>query len=135
MTFDATVTDTKDLVARSKHLRVEKLVKLQARPCGVCKKPIVYAVASSQSGKRLPFDIATLLNNSLKVVVGSDESLEVWPFRPTAHKCETRSNFHPSVRIDTDGEGRFLGVTYCLCDDGSPSWPGHSNDCPLGEAS
>lgn len=131
MTFDATVTDTKDIVARSKHLRVEKLVKLQARPCGVCRKPIVYAVVASISGKRLPFDIATVLNNSLKVVIGPDEELEVWPFAPKAHQCNSRSYFSPTVRVDTDGEGRFLGVTHCICDDGSPDWPGHSDDCAL----
>lgn len=86
--FDAIVDDVKDRVARDKHLRVERLVKLQAKPCGICEKPIVWAVASSSSGKRLPFDTSQLLNNSLKVVVAADETLEVWPFAPPKHRCK-----------------------------------------------
>lgn len=40
-------------------------------------------------------------------------------------------NYVPSHKVETDGNGRFLGVTSCTCDDGSPTWPGHSNDCAL----
>lgn len=86
--FDGAVTDVKDQVARLKHLRVERLVKLQTKKCGVCLQPVVYAVASSASGKRLPFDPSALLNNAQKVVIASDESLEVWPFAPRKHICD-----------------------------------------------
>lgn len=113
--FDAVVEDTKDRIAKIKHLRVEKLVKLQSKPCGVCHQPVVYAVVSSLSGKRLPIDVAKVLNNSLKVVLGPDDEIEVWPFTPGAHRCPSPTVYrslrelltaHPDLRELHEARGR-----------------------------
>lgn len=37
----------------------------------------------------------------------------------------------PVTKVLTDGEGNFLGVLVCECDTGDPTWPGHSEECPL----
>lgn len=112
MTFDS--LDIKDRVARDKHLRVEKLVKIQSRPCAVCGETVVWA-AVNNAGKRLPFEPSKLLNNSLKVVIDHNEALEVWPFAPRAHRCPSPTVYrslrhllteHPDLRPLHEARGR-----------------------------
>lgn len=85
---DAFVDDVKDRISRDKHLRVENLVKIQSRPCATCGELVVWA-AVNNAGKRLPFEPSKLLNNSLKVVIDQNEALEVWPFAPRSHRCDS----------------------------------------------
>lgn len=132
----------REKVERDKHLRVERLVKLQTRDCKVCGDPVVWA-GVGPSGKRLPFNPSALLGNSIKVVIGTDESLDVWAIKPmprkhfcNADKIQAKEerdakHYHPVARVETDGEGHFSGVTECCCDTGQPDWPGHSFPCLL----
>ena len=41
------------------------------------------------------------------------------------------SVFQPVFRVVTDGNGKFLRIETCTCDDGDPTWPGHDEGCPL----
>ena len=39
----------------------------------------------------------------------------------------------PTYRVEIDDAGNFIGITRCTCDDGDPTWPGHSEECPLSD--
>lgn len=41
------------------------------------------------------------------------------------------TDYVPVFRVETDGNGKYLGVTVCTCDTGEADWPGHSEECPL----
>ena len=110
--FDSIVDDAKERITRGKHLRVENLVKIQSRLCKTCDRAVVWCVVNN-AGKRLPFDPGAVLGNSLKVVIGPDESLEVWNFSPKAHKCPTVYTSlrkllteHPDLRPLHEARGR-----------------------------
>lgn len=85
MTFEPTTT--REEVERKKHLRVERLVKIQTRDCQTCGEPVVWA--DTGNGKRLPFEPHKLLSNSIKVVIDHNEGLGVWPFAPRKHVCSS----------------------------------------------
>ena len=87
MTFDS--IPIREKVERDKYLRVEHLVKILTTKCLVCLEPIVWAGVNA-AGKRLPFDTSTLLTNPQKVVISSDDQLDVWAMQPPPlkHICD-----------------------------------------------
>lgn len=40
-------------------------------------------------------------------------------------------SFQPVFEVITDGNGKFLRIDVCICDEGDPTWSGHSEECPL----